>query len=692
MWPDTNNLSDEHLQSGTATDEDYEEFSLDINDTELLNLLDRSLQTDVDHWNKAPWSLAETDKRNINYLLGEKQQDISVVIDDREFINNRLFTATRAILSYATGQMAKVDIGPTSNDPEPKRLAKGVSLSLYQHSLDEDADDLFRIALLQLISRKRSYIKMRYDPNKGVDGDIVSELCNPEDITLDRFAGYKKAPRVRYHRLQCTISELVTKYPSKQQQIYLHYNIERGVYSQTSRMVQYYEAWFTTTSSETTYGVAWFIQGSGFMLDKMKNPNWLYTGSTKNQRTINVLDEPPQPYVDFSYFNLGKSHIDETCLFDQAVPLQKLINKRLKQITDNADYVNGRWVMNKDSVEEADAKSFINKGTNTTLMVKSDDVNKAVVNIQSSQLPAYVYQSLLDAYAQLDTIMGTPSQFRGEGSAAQNTLGKDLLIKQQAGILQDDLVRAVNKAARDYYRLKLHMMNVYFGEDHKFQQKGGDGNWNFFLLKDDTIHPNMKVHVETDSTLPIDKESIRAISQNLAKLNRIDNLTLFEDLGLDEPEMRTERLMRQQLSPVGYMQSMQSIQDNGDAELDIMLVTAGKTPEERSVYDDGYLTYWNNFMTTNRFAMLPQEAKQRLVIFLQFIQQKASQMAELQATQAPTQVDDAGLIPYQPPMQQPKVNITGQLPPAAAEQAAGIQPAGNQTPQPNTNQPPSPQP
>lgn len=687
MPPIDDRILDEQFQAGVVTDHDYEQFNLAMDDDTLLNMLARSLNENVEHWNKAPWSLEETDKRNVNYLLGEREQDITVVIDDKEFTNNRLFTAVRAILSYATGQMAKPEIGPTSNDTEDKKLAAGIGLGLYQHSLEEDADDLFRVCLLNLITRKRAYLKLRYDPDAGVDGDVVTDTCNPEDITLDRFAAYKKEPNIRYQRLTCTVDEMCAKFPAKKDVIYNFYNIERGVFTQISKVVEYYETWFTFfEGDDKAYGVAWFIPDSGFILDKMKNPNWIYKGSAKNQKKVNVLNAPPQPYVDFSYFNLGKSHIDETCLFDQAVPLQKLINKRLKQITDNADYVNGRWVMNKDAVDEDDAKGFVNKGTNTTLLVKSEDVGKAVVNIQSSQLPAYVYQSLLDAYGQLDSIMGTPNQFRGEGSDASNTLGKDQMIQQQASTLQDDLVRAVNKAAKRYYELKLHLMNVNYTEDHKFSEKAADGNYNFFIISGDGIDPNVKVSVEIDSTLPLDKSSISAVAQNLARLNRIDNLTLFEDLRLDNPELRAERLMRQQLSPLGYMQSMQALQENNDAELDIRMVEAGKTPDERSVYDEPYLTYWNNFMTTNRFTMIQRDnpkAAQRLVTFLQFIQQKAQQMAQLQSTQQPTQLDDAGLVPFQAPPIIPKVSITGALSQGDSMQMARVNPAQNPQVPPN---------
>lgn len=689
MQPD-NDVISEQLDGLQPDSEQYEEYNLNMDDQDLINMLIKSLDSNIEFWNRKPWNLSETDKRNIRYLLGEQEDSITIVIDDMEYNNNRLFTSVRAILSYATGQLAIPELTPSSNDPEAKKLASGLGLGLYEHSAEEDADDLFRVALMQLITRKRAYIKQRFDENAGTDGDLVSEICNPEDVVIDRYTGYKKDPNILFHKQQCSVDDLVAKFPDKEQQIYNYFNINRGVYTQMSRMVTHWEAWFGFwDGKDKKQGVAWFLPGADFLLDKMLNPNWIYKGSLSNQKDKNFLNAPPKPFTSFNYFNLGRSAIDETCLFDQAVPLQRLINKRLKQITDNADYVNGRWVYNKGAIEESDAKGFtMAKAANSTLGIDSDDVNKAIVNISSGQLPSYVYESLLDAYTQLDTIMGTPSQFRGEGSDANNTLGKDQMIKQQAGMLQDDLVRAVNKASKDYYKLKLHLMNVYYTDNHKFGQKGGDGNYRFFLFGKEPIDKNIKINVQVDSTLPIDKASIRALAESLAKMNRIDNQTLFEDLGLKDAEMRVERLLMQTLSPLGVLQSVKQQIDNNDAEMDILLVAAGTTPEERSNYDEPYLNYFNNFMTTNRFAMIQRDAPltaQRLVNFLQFVQQKAAQSANLQGTQTtapPPQLDDAGLLPFQAPPIIPNVRITGALSQGDSEQMARIDPKQDPAPVP----------
>jgi len=92
-------------------------------------------------------------------------------------------------------------------------------------------------------------------------------------------------------------------------------------------------------------------------------------------------------------------------------------------------------------------------------------------------------------------------------------------------------------------------------------------------------------------------------------------------------------------------------------------------------------------MTLNRFAMLPLEAKQRLVSFLALVQHQAAQSAQLQEAMP----DAAGMLDA-PPLYPPKttVRLMGQVDPnAAGTLASGSLP---QTPAPGVQPPVGPMP
>lgn len=657
-------------------DTEFEELNLTMSDDDLDKMLINSLEADRDHWNKKPWNLENTDIENTDFLLGDQLNDRDFLKTDTKYIDNRIFSSVRAILSYVTGQLAKPDITPSKGDEIYLKGARDIGSALYQHAADEKVDSKVRAAVLNLISRKRGYLKLRWDPNIGLNGDIVTEVCNPEDIIIDRYAGYLQNPTKIYHRSRCSVDELCARFPDKETEIKDAYSIRRGVYSQTSRMVTYFECWFTyMEKGRPKEGVCWFIHEKRLILDKMANPNWVYLKSDKKEKEANVTSIPPKPFVMFNYINTGHSFIDETCLVEQARPLQIMLNKRLRQVGENGDYVNGRWVYSKKAFSQEDARNLINKGAKTLAGVDADDVSKSLVNVAPQALPAYVENMIMDARNEIDGMMGTPSQFKGSDPDRQDTLGRDLMIKQQAGAMQDDLVKAVSAAMEDYYKILLQMMRVYYTDDYWFQTKGGDGKYEFILLNGDKLDSNVKVSVQTDSTLPLDKMAIRDTAMKLwTSGNAIDIKTLYEDLGLPNPDIRAERYYESNTNPIGYMESIKQENINAEAESDVQLLVANKVPEERDDYNQEYFDYFNKFVSSNRFAKLQAKdpkAAQRITAFLIAIQHAMMESLLKQEAIAPPPPVQA--VPQDPnmvnseqsPQQPPPANPNAQVPSGA---------------------------
>lgn len=657
-------------------DTEFAEVNLSMSDEDLDKMLIASLEADKQHWNTKPWNLEDTDVTNTNFFFGDQLDDKDFLRGEVQYKDNRIFSSVRAILSYATGQLAKPDITPSKGDEIYLKGARDIGSALYQHSADEKVEYKVRAAVLNLLTRKRGYLKVRWDPNIGLNGDIVTEVCNPEDIIIDRYAGYLQNPRKIYHRIRCTVEELCARFPDKAAEIQDAYSIRRGVYTQMSKMVTYFECWFTYTDEKNmpAEGVCWFIQEKKLILDKMPNPNWVYFKSRKKEKEANVTSIPPKPFIAFNYINTGHSYIDETCLVEQALPLQIMLNKRLRQIGENADYVNGRWVASKKAFSQEDARNLINKGARTVAMVDKDDVTNSLINVAPNQLGQWVENTVYDARNEIDGMMGTPSVFKGAQPDSKDTLGRDLIVKQQAGAMQDDLVRAISMSMEEYYKIKLQLMRVYYTDDYWFQCRGGDGKYEFILLNGNEFDTNVKVGVQVDSTLPLDKAMIRTTAMDLWNAgNAIDYRTLMEDLGLPNPDIRAERYLKSQLDPVKYLESIELSQIDADAESDIMLIIAGKTPEERDDYPASYFNYFNKVIASNRFQKLQgddPEAAQKLVLFLTAIQHTAMESLNLQET-----LDQAGMLPMAPP---------------APGMPAPQQPLDPNQPQPNPAVPPAP--
>ena len=620
--------------------EEYELFDLDLSDGDLNNMLIKSLQRNIDHWDGEPFSFGKVDDENVRYLLGEQFDRKYLRQGEEPVIDNRMFTATRAVLAYVNARVATPEVAPSGSDKHKIQFAKDFQHALYQHGVDNMLNRKAKAATKNLVVRKRAFLKLRFDPNQGAYGDIIVETIDPADIIVDRFATYLNEPNTIYHRQRCTVEELISKFPKKKDAIQKALGIKRGVFTQRSQQITYYETWFGYYDKQNVrrQGLAWFLPQGNLVLGKMQNPNWIYTGDDVQDKLVNFSSEPIKPFITFNYLNNGKSYLDETSLFDQARPQQKALNKRSQQVMENADYVNGRWVADSEAMSQDDATKFINKNPKTIALVKSQNrpVKDSINVFDAQSLPNYVENLIYDHRNEIDQIMGTPNIFRGQQQSDANTLGENILIKQQAGALQDDLATSIDEAMTDYYRKLAQMMKVYYTEDHWFQIKGDDGKFDFVMLNGESLDGNVKISVEAGSTLPNDKQEMRAVIIKASEQNRIDNLSYWEGMiygKLPDPETIVERLIKETNDPATYLQTVEQEAFNRDADVDLTLLINNKAPVERDDYPQGYLEHFNKYVMSNAYTQLAPDAQQRITAFLGDIAMKAMRTADLGATQ-----------------------------------------------------------
>jgi hypothetical protein len=647
-----NNILDQGAYTDLNNDNiQYELYDLDIEDNKLAKMLIPALQENIDHWNSKPFELAKTDKDNNKYMLGEQLDEKFLQPHNARYIDNRIFAAARSVLAYVNARVAMPEVVPSKPGSQFKQFSEDFKSALYQHGVDAFLNIKVKSATRNLIVRKRGFLKLRFDPTLGQFGEIVVESIDPENVVIDRYARFQDNPRAIYHKQTCTVEELIAKFPDKEDDIKKSLGIKRGTQSQVTARVDYYEVWFTYIDKEKKKqeGLAWFMPIGQLILGKMRNPNWVYSDGQTNDMHNNITNLPIKPFIPFNYLNSGKSYIDETSLFDQAKPMQDLINKRGRQIWDNADYVNGRVIADSRIMSEEDASKFLNKNPKTIMLVDgskgSGNISNDMKVVEPQMLPGYVIDTLYDARNELDQIFGTPNIFRGQQQQGANTLGENMLIKQQAGALQDDIAGAVDQAMGQYYKYLAQMMKVYYTEEHWVQTKGPDGTYDFVVISSDNIDTGVKVSVQSGSTLPQDKDQLRNAALELAKLgpDRIDNLTLFEMLGIPDATEVAERVQKSTTDPAGYMADIEKEQFSRDANMDIAILTDNKVPEERDEYDPGYLNYMNNYIASNKYAKLQPDAQQRITDFLKGVLEVATRTANIQSETANAATDQQGL-------------------------------------------------
>jgi len=459
----------------------------------------------------------------------------------------------------------------TSTTPEPKLFHPNVDfaeklIKVFQMRWEvmDEMLEKSRKAIRHNFLRYLGIMKVRKDEETG---DIIWENVQTDSMVIDPDATSSfdcewAAQMIKEY----SVREVIEMYPKAKKKLLDKLGFKENDKLSLGTKISFVEF-------NTPKWTAW--KYLDLILDKQKNPNWDWEEETKvdkfgaeQQVAYNVLKKPTIPYIFFQTFNLGKHVYSDTSLVEQARPLQDLINKRKRQIVDNADEAGGTLVGSGEYVSKGEF-SKIEGIAGERLWVEKGDARSAVNRLAGNPLQAYVIEDLMETKAELDNIMGTHSTTRGEKSKSP-TLGQDVMQKNQDYGRIDDIVKSYEKFCEDYFNMTLQMMIVHYdtpvlyplertddveisrqilikelSKVYKYKSdelKGGE-----YEIEDKFVQPI--VMVKRGSTLPIDDMVRSARAVELAKAGKIDDISLFEELKFPNAEQKAARLFLQNNNP-----------------------------------------------------------------------------------------------------------------------------------------------
>ena len=253
-------------------------------------------------------------------------------------VDNLIFESFETLLPIVTRKNPEPVVS-ADNTPEGNELSKNTGNMLIYL-----ADTLrFRLKLKRVARYWGIYMlgigKVGWS---FANNEISFVPIRPQRVILDpdatieegRYTG-KYIGEVRRDSAQ----DLIKKFPDKTKAI------NRLVKKKRGTEVSYQEWW-------TNEFVFWSLGNE--ILGKARNPHWNWpipqqaTDKFGEEREVmqpgsNHFKSPQMPYVFLSIFNLGKQPFDDTSLILQNISQQDLVNKRLRQIDKNVDYMNGGW-------------------------------------------------------------------------------------------------------------------------------------------------------------------------------------------------------------------------------------------------------------------------------------------------------------------------------------------------------------
>ena len=469
-----------------------------------------------------------------NELYWEKGTDLDrkkIHPKRAKIIINRIFTSVETVVSIVTSRPPEPTIiGEELENVIREKLIKILTIAYeVKQKLKQKLQKIIRHWFLYRIG----VWKYRWD------GGFITETVRPEKIGFDPRAPETGDCEYMFEWLEDTIGNLIKEYPKKKKAILEKYGKDK-----LKSKVKYLEFW-----GGNAEWVAWKL--GTIILDKQKNPNFDYGELAKKAKgeegeegyeeaveakegTNNLFKKPQFPYLILNVFNLGKNLYDDTSLIEQSIPLQDAANKRKNQISDLTEENKKLIVASSKAISKEDFQEFIDKYGMVGIWLDRGEISD--IKVEGGHADASTHNDLTQSLLEIDNIMATHGSSRGERQKTETATGRKILVAGDYGRAETIIVN-IEELMEDWYNAFLHMTKVYSTEDSKFSNSEET-----IVLNKEEIPEGVLVMVKKGSTLPVDKASRAEMALNLAKIDKIDPETMFDEVGYGNAEERTDKL------------------------------------------------------------------------------------------------------------------------------------------------------
>jgi len=558
----------------------------------------------------------ENEKRWLNKNREVSKEDLYDFQCD--YRDNRIFVSVETLTANMVSRIPMPEVVEANDTPASRELADNYSKVLFRK-----AQDVFLKGKLQMIARhlligyRVGIMKIGWDFDAGrlvngeFTGDIFVNYIRPHKIICDAYAEDPDNIPLIAESLSGTLEEFGLQFPKKKDALFKAVGAREGKRGMATR-ISPYEVWFSFYDDDgiKREGVCW--KYGNVILDYGLNPNFNYE---EDEGKSNFFPQPRKPYVFFNFLRLGKWIYDDTSLTEQAANQQDVLEKRGRQIVENADQANATRVFNIMMVNAKDAQKYTGD-PNQNILAKGN-VREAFARVPAPSLPRYVVEDKLDARREIDNIFGTHAPLRGEKTASP-TLGQEVM-SQQADIGRVvTLGEAMEKGAGQVFQHMTQIFKVFATKEHIVRYLGEEtGSTTFINFSRDKIEDGIEIRVLPGSMKAEDKTTDKTEAVELAKIGgRIDPLSFFEKWHSDKPLEKAKRLFYFMFMPDRYAQEVLKIGEGGgdqEAMQTIQRINSGESVPPKENPTKEYLAYYNQFIKSPAFKELDSEV-QRLHI------------------------------------------------------------------------------
>lgn len=243
----------------------------------------------------------------------------------------------------------------------------------------------------------------------------------------------------------------------------------------------------------------------------------------------NYFDKRRKPYIFGTVLEVEDGPTGRTSLIEMVHSLQENIDKRKRQISDNADTVNGVTKVDTSIVTMSLAHAQ-QAHHDPAGLIYGAGVNNGVTRETGKELPAMVFQDLQDSRNELDDIFGTSATFRGSEKGGSETATGRAILREEGNSRLDEFVTLIDYIGQEVYSWCIQFIKVKYTVSHLAKGIGiGKAQRAIEIMQDDVDGVELKVM--PGQTLPEDLiyKSERAAED--LKAGVIDPVTYLESLG-----------------------------------------------------------------------------------------------------------------------------------------------------------------
>lgn len=657
--------------------------------------------------------LKDRQNRNFAYLFGREGNSIDSLLNKRSvYSDNVLYEIESTLKPLATSKDPDILVYPAQDNPQSVKSAEDLTLAL-QHSINtRELKEIKALAFKHLPVYFIAAVKYRWNPEKGKDGDYEFVVVHPQNLVLDNNAKGRDINKMDYviEYLEVSVQELIMRFPEKKEELLTQLLNEKeisdkdspGALSTKLKVMEIWFKYYQEKGGKWTKVSAVMWKYKDLVFKKMKNPNWDWQGETNffsykekidsqdlyssmqqgegipgfNEQKIfyNYFEEPEFPYIFIGYDEWGTMVYDETSRIEQLVKLQENIDTRGNQIKKMLNRAMGKHIFSTEANLKAEDLEEMNWEDMDQAIIVDGDVNRTHSMAQAEQPSAQI----INDYGNSRNIMMQKAHVNAVSGVIQSSVATTNQIAREANFTYaDDLVDAtINYLSEKMARAILQMIKLRYTEDHFVRLIGQEGKTVFQRLHRDMIEDGMEVTITASG---VDKLQAQNRAMDMAKMQLIDPLTFYEDVGAKNAPERTKRLMTFLTSPEQYMaeyvMGLDSTQKQADALnggsggggqqalLDIQQIQQGQIPPVPQQVDQEYAGAIAQFVQSPEFSQLPPEIQQQALQFAQQVAQMLGQteQQQQQVQQAPMQFGKpAGSAMAQ--VQNPSPTNTSQVP------------------------------